>query len=108
MEQQKMQNCADTECIGQVVAEIAKRIQPLRIYLYNQRKSPAGNVTGFKLCAIVKAGDKKAAEQEVYRHVDCEVPFDVLFYTEQEWETLTGQSNSFAYKIVQMGLIVYG
>ncbi|MGI6404246.1 MAG: hypothetical protein ACOX0K_08605 [Oscillospiraceae bacterium] len=91
-----------------VVQEIARLLSPRTIYLYNQKYNPKGEQTSFKLCVIAQVADKEQAERDIYRQVDCPIPFDILLYTPQEWERLTGDSSTFASRIQNEGTIVYG
>lgn len=94
--------------VAAVVGEIAEMVNPLRIYLYNQRFSAAGATTGFKLCVVGEFPDKQATERDIYLHIDSEVPFDVILYTSQEWKALCDRTDSFARKIFLTGTVVYG
>lgn len=91
-----------------VVQEVARLLSPRTIYLYNQKLNPRGEQTSFKLCVVADVADKGQAERDVYRKVDCPIPFDILLYTPQEWERLTADSSTFAFHIKQVGTIVYG
>lgn len=94
--------------VARVVSEIVEMVHPVRIYLYNQRFSAAGATTGFKLCIVGDFPDKADAERNLYLHIDCEVPFDIILYTPQEWQTLCDRTDSFARKIFLTGTVVYG
>lgn len=91
-----------------VVAEIAELLHPKVIYLYNQRISLRGEFVSFKLCVVARFDDKHQAELAVYRHVDSEIPFDVLLYTPEEWEELSRDTAAFASHIIETGTVVYG
>lgn len=108
MEDEKKPVKSGSPCIDHVVGAVVRRLDPQLVYLYSQKKHPGGGVTGFKLCVVLDNMDKRTAEIEVYRNIDCDIPFDVLIYTMQEWKDLTVWEGSFASKIQQTGLIVYG
>jgi hypothetical protein len=90
-----------------VAEEIAGLLAPRTIYLYNQRISDKLATTSFKLCIIAEVEDKSAAERDVYLKIDCEIPFDILLYTPEEWETLTAIPTTFASKINASGTVIY-
>lgn len=94
--------------IGPVVRQLADLLRPSLIYLYNQKHNLRGEITAFKLCAVAPVADKPAAEREVYRSVDCDIPFDILLYTPREWEELIADADTFARQIVETGTVVYG
>ena len=95
---------AMVECVSQRIVEM---FAPSRIYLYNQRMGTCGQTSGFKLCVILATQDKAKVERDIYLHIDCEVPFDVIVYTPEEWEALQNRDCSFARKIKQTGIVVY-
>jgi len=93
----------------QIVAEkLVEMLHPSVIYLYNQRVSAVGHTTGFKLCVVASLQDKRKAEHCAYMEIDCDVPFDLLLYTPEEWADITARKDSFAAKIQRTGKIVYG
>lgn len=94
--------------IRPVVEQMVSLLRPTAVYLYNQKHNPKGELTAFKLCAVASTGDKAAAERQIYRGIDSEIPFDVLLYTPQEWSDLTADADSFASHIAQSGTVVYG
>lgn len=93
--------------IAEVLDEIVRIVQPATVYLYNCKRSVSGQTTSFKLC-IVADCEKAQAERDIYREVDCEVPFDVILYTQEEWRRLAGHPDSFARRILTTGTVVYG
>lgn len=94
--------------VALVTDAIVKMLDPTKIYLYNQRLDNKGHTASFKLCVILQTDDKHAAEQDIYLNIDCDVPFDVLLYTPEEWEEHTHVPSAFASKIKQMGAVLYG
>ena len=105
-----MRNKADetelSPVIKTIVDSIANFLNPDAIYLYNQRINSNSHVTSFKLCIVADVKDKLAAESDIYMKFDCDVPYDILIYTVDEWEDLTEHDTSFAYKIMQTGTSV--
>ena len=97
-----------TKEICNVIDYIAKKYSPLQIYLYNRRVGLQNNTTSFKLCAILETPDKACTEHEIYMNIDSTIPFDVLVYTPAEWEGLLADNTSFASRIKENGVIVYG
>ena len=92
------------ECVSKKIVEM---LAPRSIYLYNQRIGACGQTSGFKLCVILSTQDKAKVERDIYLHIDCEIPFDVIIYTPEEWEALASRPDSFACKIKQTGKVVY-
>ena len=94
--------------IADVTQQIVAMLDPVKIYLYNQRLSSEGHTSSFKVCVILRTGERSAAERQIYLNIDCEVPFDVLLYTAEEWDELSAQPDTFAHKILQTGAVLYG
>ena len=90
-----------------VVDRIVELVQPDTVYLYNQRINARDVITAFKVCIVADVADKSAAERTIYLQIDCDIPFDILLYTPEEWQSLTQSATSFAYKIQQSGTVVY-
>ena len=86
---------------------IISHFHPDKIILFSQKKDLSGMVTSFKLCIISPADNKEEIERSVYLDADCEIPFDLLIYTRDEWEQLIGELGSFAWKLNRTGLVIY-
>lgn len=80
---------------------------PDKIILFSQKKDLSGNVTSFKLCIVSPTDNKGEIERSVYLQADCEIPFDLLIYTREEWEQLADEVGSFAWKLDRTGLVIY-
>ena len=95
-----------------VVTAVARQLRTLfpleGLYLFNVKRDLDGAITAFKLCAVVAGGDKQVLERRVYRSVDCEIPFDILFYTVTEWRAMLADANSFASRIQRLGREIIG
>lgn len=100
-------SCTDSQEVRGVVEEIAKLIRPNAIYLYNHKRTLSGQIASFKLCVIADCV-KEAAERQIYREIDCMIPYDIILYTPEEWQQLTDRPDTFAHKISRTGTVVYG
>ena len=96
-----------SSAVEDVSEKILEMFAPNAIYLYNQRVGSRGHTSGFKLCVILSTQEKDIVERDIYLNIDCEVPFDVLIYTPEEWDALQLNEGSFARKIKETGLILY-
>lgn len=103
-----MESCNFCPEILGVVKEICDIAQPDRVILFSVKRNLQNHVTSFKLCAIVESNDKTRLEQQLYLLVDCDLPYDILLYTPNEWKRLTADPYSFASKIEESGCVVYG
>lgn len=93
--------------VSAVVEKIAEICSPQFIYLYNQRIDSRNELSSFKLCIVAGIEDKLACERDIYMKADCDIPFDILMYTPEEWEQLVIKSGSFASRINETGVVLY-
>lgn len=91
-----------------VCEHIIGQFHPQKVILFNIKHSPSGSEKSFKLCVVVDTADKISVEKRIYLDIDSEIPFDVLIYTPQEWDSLMLQKHSFATRISQEGTFIYG
>ena len=108
MDDQLVQDYTESNEITVVVREITRLFAPSCIYLYNRRFGASGGTSAFKLCVIAGFESKERAEREIYTKIDSEIPFDVLLYTQAEWRNLLDSPGTFARKIHENGVVVYG
>ena len=87
--------------------KIVSLINPIKIILFSQKNDVKGRLQSFKLCIIIDEDDKLRIEREIYLNADCDISFDVVLYTELEWEQNVGYTDSFAYKVENMGWVLY-
>ncbi len=86
---------------------IVRLCSPLRIYVYNQKTSTAGELSSVKLCVVIPDGDSREVECRLYMELESDLPFDVLVYTEAEWQALLETRLSFAQHIRETGRLLY-
>ena len=89
---------------------IAKLGKPLKIYLISHKTNHATNeLISFKLAVIVSDETRSISELEcfLYTAVDCDYPYDLVLYTQSEWETLSEDPRTFAWSIRETGGVQY-
>lgn len=91
----------------QLVDDIAGLCSPEQIYLFSVKVNMGGEVTSFKLCVIADTQSKTHLEQKIYLSLDCELPYDVVIYTADEWKAFMKNPLSFAHSIIEKGWKVY-
>ena len=101
-------NSLNETMVQSVVDQIIALCQPVRILLFSYKRYPNGEPSSFKLAVIAPFTDKGQTEQDIYLGIDSEISFDVLLYTEEEWQMLCKNPRSFAHQILQMGTVIYG
>lgn len=96
------------ERIMKLCEGVAELVHPVRIIIFHIKHKGAGELSSFKLCVIVKESDCSKIEQKIYLNLDCDVPFDVLVYNYDHWNSLLGDTYSFAYRgIMKDGVVLY-
>ena len=94
--------------ITRLCEEIAGLVRPVRIIIFNEKHTPAGDLVSFKLCVIVKETECTKTEQKIYLTLECEVPFDVLVYNIDQWNAAVEDPDTFAYRgILNGGVVLY-
>ncbi len=99
-------NKLDTEQISDiksVIDDIKNFAKPSEIILFHKKVSNVGTTIGFKVCLVMDVDDKLEIEKNIYKHVDSDVPFDVIIYTCDEWNKLKSEKHSFANNILKRG-----
>ncbi len=87
--------------------EIVRLCAPQKIYVFSQKNSMEGQLCAVKLCVIIAEGDSHRVEHGLYVELDSDVPFDVLVYTQDEWQHLLKNNMSFASRIQKSGRLLY-
>ena len=93
----------ENEFIKNVADEIQKNCTPLNIILVS-------DVVSFKLAIIVDDNTASISELEcqLYMKVDSEIPYDLVLYKQSEWDSLRTEIGTFAWKIYNTGVYIYG
>ena len=94
--------------IDDVVEQIVFNFGPKRIILFSRKNDLVGKCLSFKLCILLDCKDKMEAERQIYINTDSEIPFDIIVYTPEEFESNLDIVGSFASKINKTGIVVYG
>ena len=87
---------------------IAELVKPVRLIIFNEKHTPAGELVSFKLCVITKETECSKIEQKIYLSLECEVPFDVRVYNYEQWNTAIQDPGTFAFRgILNGGVVLY-
>jgi hypothetical protein len=96
------------ERITGLCERIAELVRPVRIIIFNEKHTPAGELVSFKLCVIVKENECARIEQKIYLTLECEVPYDVLVYNNERWKEAVMDPDTFASRgIMNGGVVLY-
>lgn len=95
--------------IKDMIEDIVKICDPLKIFLVSFKTNSKGEVSRFKLCILVE--DKYLShsdlESEILLKTDCPVPCDIIVYTISEWNECLDDDFTFAYRIENEGNVIY-
>ena len=94
--------------IEETVDQIVKLFSPSRVIEYNTKYDMDGKLRSFKLCIVGKIQDKKKMLTQIFDEVDSEIPYDILLYTDEQFEELKDSSDAFASRVNQKGRLRYG
>lgn len=87
---------------------IAALCNPKAIYLYNAKYNLKGELCSFKLCVVCDSeANLQSIEASIYLNFECDMPFDILLYHEEEFLLLRDDFGSFAHKIWEDGELLY-
>ncbi|MGN0614560.1 MAG: hypothetical protein ACI4JB_11775 [Porcipelethomonas sp.] len=81
-----------------------------KIYLISVKVDTMGELTSFKFGLIVDNSIKSTSELagRLYFNIDSELPYDLVIYSEKEFDELKGEIGTFAWKINNSGTVLYG
>ena len=93
--------------IQEVLKHILDLTKPEYVFLYNCKYDLEGELNSFKLCVICEFEDKRRIYANIF-DVDCEVPFDVILYTKEQFKELKADEFSFVSRVCAKGQMLYG
>ena len=89
--------------------EIVSICSPQKIILVSNKFNTRKELVSFKLCVIVKDVLSTAElEGQLYLKTDCPIPFDLIIYNLSEWEELIEDFGTFAERVNNTGVVLYG
>ncbi|MDO5560413.1 MAG: hypothetical protein Q4F95_12570 [Oscillospiraceae bacterium] len=100
----------DNDIILGVSEEIQKLCRPTAIILISNKINTSEELVSFKLLVIVDDSCASTSELEcaMYMKIDSDVPFDLVLYKQSEWDCLKNEIGTFAWKINNSGVYIYG
>jgi len=95
--------------INTIKEQIINKYSPRKIILFgSQAKGTAGNKSDIDLCIIKDTENKRDLTTDIYLNVESTKPFDLIIYTESEWNECIEDRTSFAHLIHNKGVEIYG
>jgi len=95
--------------LDNITEQIVTQYSPNKIMLFgSQAKGRATAKSDIDLCVVVDTQNKRRLIADMYYTLESEKPVDILIYTPNEWEECVDDTTSFAYKIKEEGVALYG
>jgi predicted nucleotidyltransferase len=95
--------------LGDIKSQVVAQCSPQTIWLFgSQAKGTAKANSDIDLCIIAEAPNKRQLLTDLYHDVLSDIPIDFILYTPIEWQEAVADPQSFAYKICQEGVRLYG
>lgn len=95
-----------------MLEEITKQLMefnPTAIYLFGSlAKGNSTSSSDIDICIIAETSNKRQFIAELYCAIDSNKPIDFIVYTPDEWEKCVADKTSFAHKICNEGVCLYG
>jgi len=98
-----------TNEINLIKEQIVSLYNPSKIILFgSQAKGTATIKSDIDLCVVKDTENKRELLADMYLNIESSIPFDLLLYTEAEWNQCVNDTTSFAYLIDKKGIVIYG
>lgn len=98
-----------TNEINLIKEQIVSLYNPSKIILFgSQAKGTATIKSDIDLCVVKDTENKQELLADMYLNIESSKPFDLLLYTEAEWNRCVNDTTSFAYLIDKKGIVIYG
>lgn len=95
--------------INLIKEQIVSHYAPSKIILFgSQTKGTATKKSDIDLCVVMDTDNKRELLTDIYLNIESSKPFDLLLYTEDEWNRCVNDTTSFAYLIYKKGTVIYG
>ena len=95
--------------INLIKEQVVSHYAPSKIILFgSQVKGTATRKSDIDLCVVKDTENKRELLTDMYLNIESSKPFDLLLYTEDEWNECINDSTSFAHLINEKGTVIYG
>lgn len=89
--------------------KIISLVDARAVFLFgSQASGKAKENSDVDLCVIAPTDCKRETLSLLYLELDYEKPVDIILYTPEEWARLVEDDSSFAHKISESGVLLYG
>ncbi|NFG60736.1 nucleotidyltransferase domain-containing protein [Clostridium sp. CMCC3677] len=95
--------------IDYIKKQVIEKFNPKEIILFGSvAKGIFREDSDIDLCIIKDTINKRELLTNMYVNIESNIPFDLVLYTNEEWNNCINDKSSFAYSIINTGVKIYG
>ena len=97
------------EDVNNIKNQVIIKYKPKKIILFGSiAKGHVKKSSDIDLCIILNTPKTRELITKMYVEIESKNPFDLVLYTEKEWNDSCENSETFAYLINKEGVVLYG
>jgi hypothetical protein len=94
--------------VEHILSAILKICDPVAVIMYGKKYDVSSDkIKSADFCLIIDSLPKDELLKRIYVEVESDIPYNVLIYTADEWEEMTGDPLSYASRISEKGTVIY-
>lgn len=91
-----------------ILQGILQYCHPRKVLVYGEKYLLSSKqLKSIDICIVLAQADKPALLHKLYLNIASDIPFQLLLYTQEEWDKLTQDSASYASVIAGRGRVLY-
>ncbi len=95
--------------LGEIKEQLIQKFHPSKVILFGSvAKGIFRETSDIDLCVVQDTDNKRQLLTDMYVEIESEVPFDIVLYTNTEWNECIQDESAFAYQINNTGVKIYG
>nr|WP_307992061.1 nucleotidyltransferase domain-containing protein [uncultured Niameybacter sp.] len=95
--------------LQEIKEQFIQKFHPSKLILFGSiAKGTFRETSDIDLCVVQDTDNKRKLLTDMYVEIESEIPFDIVLYTNQEWNECIKDTSAFAYQINNTGVTIYG
>lgn len=95
--------------LQEIKEQLIQKFHPSKVILFGSvAKGIFKETSDIDLCVVQDTEDKRQLLTDMYVEIESDVPFDIVLYTNKEWDECVKDTTAFAYQINNTGVTIYG
>ncbi len=91
--------------VENLTQQLIERYNPIDIFLFGSyAKGVISKHSDVDLCLIIDTDDKRRLIYNILLNIESEIDFDIVIYTQEEWERYKTDPSSFGYIVFKSGV----